>query len=80
MAVPAFVSLGAFPPNTAVSVFDVGTETLATLYTSETGLTTASNPATTDALGDLRIFAAAADYTLSWQQGDVIVSTTVTIG
>ena len=51
-------------PSTAVTVYETGTNTLATLYTDATKATAASNPVDTDADGNLTFFADPGQYDL----------------
>ena len=51
-------------PSTPVSVYLVGTTTLASLYTSRTKATAAANPTATDSRGNVSFFADPGDYDL----------------
>lgn len=75
----------AYPSGTSptISVFNHGTQTLATLYTDKTAITTAANPFTPDQLGDAMFFAADGDYDVAISVGnstDLITVTAVTGG
>lgn len=56
--------------NLPVSIYNHGTQTLATLYTDNTKAHTANNPTSTDANGNLQFFAAPGAYDIS---GDGLV-------
>lgn len=79
VAAGRFAALGAFPPLAVVSVFTVGTTTLAALYADKITGTSAPNPVSADQFGDLIFFAAPGDVTLFTQTGDAGRSITVTV-
>jgi hypothetical protein len=74
-----FTALAAFPPLAVVSVYTVGTTTLAALYADKITGTAAPNPVTADLFGDLSFFATPGDLTLFTQTGDAGRSVTVTV-
>lgn len=70
----------AFPEGTppAISVFNTGTATLATLYTTAAATATAANPFTPDTYGDATFFAADGDYDVQVTLGTTVDKFTVT--
>jgi hypothetical protein len=79
IAAGRFVALNTFTPGIAVSVFNVGTKVLATLYADRSTGTTVSNPTVADLGGTLNIFAVAGDYDLSVPTGDEVTTTTISV-
>ncbi len=67
-------SAGIPQPGQLVTVYNVGTTTLATLYTDNTATTTVPNPTTTDSLGNLTFYALPGRYTLSSAAGRTTVA------
>jgi hypothetical protein len=61
---PAQDDFGNAFKNAAVTVYIAGTNTHATLYTDDTGGSTAANPITSDEHGNLQFFADVAFYEL----------------
>lgn len=71
---------GAPAPTTAVTVYQSDGTTLATLYTSQTKVTTASNPVNTDNYGNLTFYTDPGIYVLSFIVGGVASTKTVEVG
>lgn len=65
--------------TTSVTVYLHGTTTAATLYTSATKTTTATNPVKTDSFGNLAFYAAPTLYTLSFTVGGVNTTKAVVV-
>lgn len=63
----------------SVSVYTVGTTTLATLYTDHIAGTAAANPFNTSALGSFHFFAAPGDYDVVFQVETELERHTVTV-
>jgi hypothetical protein len=79
VAAGRFAALKACPAGSPVSVFNVGTTTLSTLYADKISGTTAANPVIADNYGNINFFAVPGDYSLAWTQDDAEVSITVTV-
>jgi hypothetical protein len=79
VAAGRFSGLHAVPANTSVSVFNVGTTTLASIYTDKINAVVAPNPVTADNFGSFGFFAVPGDYSLAWAQDDAEVTVTITV-
>jgi hypothetical protein len=62
-----------------VSIYNAGTNTLATLYTDKTAGATAANPVVPDAMGNITFFAAQGDYDAAFSAGFVASRTRITV-
>jgi len=65
--------------STAVTIYQSDGSTTATLYTDQTKATTATNPVTTDAYGNLAFYADPGIYVLSFVVGGVATTKTVMV-
>ena len=84
VAAGRFNALGLFPPGPAsqgqrVHVYAVGTTTPSSLYTDRINGTAAVNPVISDSDGSVNFFAVAGDYDLVWDEGDLLLRTTITV-
>jgi hypothetical protein len=79
VAAGRFVALGAVTPGVPVSVFNIGTTTLAALYADKISGTTVANPVIADIAGNINFFAVPADYQLVYQLNDSEVSVPISV-
>jgi hypothetical protein len=60
-----FTALAAFPPSAAVTVYDHGTTTKATLFATSGGATALSNPVVADTHGNVTFYVSTGTYDLA---------------